>query len=145
MVTARQLVESKGRQVWSVSPDVTVLDALRLMAQKDVGALLVMEQGTVVGVVSERDYARKVILEGRASRDTPVAAIMSRHVLHALPEQSVTDCMAVMTAKKVRHLPVMEHGEVIGVISIGDLVKSIIAEQEFVIEQLANYISGSYA
>ena len=145
MITARQLLASKGRQVWSVGPDATVLEALRLMAHKDVGALLVLDEGTVVGVVSERDYARKVILEGRASRDTPVSQIMTRAVLHALPEQSVADCMAIMTAKKVRHLPVMDQGELMGIISIGDLVKSIIAEQESVIEQLANYISGSMA
>ena len=145
MVTVRQLLDSKGWQVWSVAAGATVFEALRLMAQKDVGALLVLDEGAVIGLISERDYARKVILEGRASRDTPVTDIMSRAVLQVPPEQSVADCMAIMTAKKVRHLPVMDNGELVGIISIGDLVKSIIAEQEFVIEQLANYISGSIA
>jgi CBS domain-containing protein len=143
--TVRQLLEGKGRVVWSVHGATTVYDALRLMAEKGIGALVVVDDGDIVGVVSERDYARKVILEGRSSRDTAVADIMSRAVLHAVPEQTVTDCMALMTAKKIRHLPVIENGRLSGIISIGDLVKSIIAEQEFVIEQLENYISGALA
>lgn len=145
MTTVKQLLESKGRQVWSVRPDTTVFDALRLMAEKGIGALLVIEDGDIVGILSERDYARKIILEGRSSRDTPVSAIMSRVVLHALPTQSVSECMALMTAHKFRHLPVIEDGRLVGILSIGDLVKSIITEQEFVIEQLENYISGALA
>ena len=145
MVTIRQLLESKGRQVWSVNFDTTVYDSLRLMADKGIGALVVMDQGTIVGVISERDYARKVILEGRSSRDTPVSAIMSTSVLHAVPEQTIADGMALMTEKRIRHLPVMEDNQIIGIVSIGDLVKSHIAEQEYVISQLEHYISGEMA
>ena len=145
MKTARQLLDEKGRQVWSVNSDATVFDALRLMAEKEIGALLVMDEGAVVGLISERDYARKVILEGRSSRETPVADIMSATVLYALPQQTMTDCMALMTNKKVRHLPVLDDGRIIGISSIGDLVKAIIMEQEFVIDQLEHYISGSLA
>ncbi len=145
MTTIGQLLESKGRQVWSVNTEATVYDALRLMAEKNIGALIVMHEGHIVGVISERDYARKVILEGKTSRDTPVSEIMTTTVLHALPEQSVADCMALMTDKRVRHLPVMDDGQISGIVSIGDLVKAIIAEQEFVIGQLENYISGALA
>ena len=145
MKTVRQVLESKGKQVWSVHPDATVFDALRLMAEKEIGALVVIDEGRIVGVVSERDYARKIILAGKASKDTPVSEIMSRAVLHALPQQTVGDCMALMTDKKIRHLPVLDGDQIIGILSIGDLVKTIIAEQEFVIGQLENYIAGSLA
>lgn len=145
MQTIRQLLDEKGHQVWSVNAGATVYDALRLMAEKGIGALLVMRGGHVVGVLSERDYARKVILEGRNSRDTLVADIMSTSVLHVLPGQTVAEAMAVMTAHRVRHLPVLEQGRLLGIISIGDLVKAIIAEQEFVIGQLENYIAGAIA
>ena len=145
MVTVRQLLDDKGRQVWSVQAEVSVLEALRVMAQKDVGALLVVAGDTPVGIVSERDYARKVVLEGRASHDTPVADIMSRGLFHVHPNQTVNDCMAIMSTKKVRHLPVIDNGRVLGMISIGDLVKSIIADQEFVIEQMTQYIGGTLA
>lgn len=145
MQTIRQLLDTKGHQVWSVHPDSMVFDTLRLMAEKGIGALLVLHDGQVAGIVSERDYARKVILSGKSSRTTPVSEIMTEEVLYALPEQSVSDAMALMTAKRVRHLPVMDAGRVIGIISIGDLVKSIIAEQEFVIGQLENYIAGALA
>lgn len=143
MQTIGQLLETKGHQVWSVNRTATVYDALRMMADKGIGALLVMDDGQVAGIVSERDYARKVILAGRSSRETPVADIMSSAVLYALPEQSVADAMALMTDKRVRHLPVMREGNIAGIVSIGDLVKAIIAEQEFVIEQLENYIAGA--
>ncbi|MCZ6666628.1 MAG: CBS domain-containing protein [Gammaproteobacteria bacterium] len=145
MQTAKQLLEGKGRQVWSVHSDATVYDALQLMAQKEIGALVVIDDGKMVGLVSERDYARKVILQGRSSRDTTVAEIMSTTVLHITPEQTVNDCMALMTDKKIRHLPVLVNDQIIGILSIGDLVKAIIAEQEFVIDQLEHYISGSPA
>ena len=145
MQTAKQLLEGKGRQVWSVHSDATVYDALQLMAQKEIGALVVIDDGKMVGLVSERDYARKVILQGRSSRDTTVAEIMSTTVLHIAPEQTVNDCMALMTDKKIRHLPVLVGDQIIGILSIGDLVKAIIAEQEFVIDQLEHYISGSPA
>ena len=145
MVTVRQLLDDKGCQVWSVQSDTTVFEAVRLMAEKDIGALLVLAGSSPVGVLSERDYARKVILLGRASRDTVVGEIMSHGVVHVGPRQTVHECMAIMTDKKIRHLPVIENGQVLGMISIGDLVKSIIAEQEFVIGQMTNYISGSLA
>jgi len=143
MLTVSQLLDGKGRQVWSVQLDSTVFEALRVMAHKDIGALLVLDGESVVGILSERDYARKIALEGRASRYTPVTDIMSRQVLSVSPRHTVHECMALMTAHKVRHLPVLEHGRVLGIISIGDLVKSIIAEQEFVIEQMTHYIAGT--
>ena len=142
MKTVTQLLRTKGQQVLSVSPDMPVFEALGVMADKNVGALLVVEGERLVGVFSERDYARKVILKGKSSKDTPVQEIMSSHVLYVRPEQTIEDCMALMTDKRVRHLPVMEEGRVVGVISIGDVVKTIIAEQEFIIEQLQNYITG---
>ena len=142
MKTVTQLLRTKGQQVLSVSPDMPVFEALGVMADKNVGALLVVEGERLVGVFSERDYARKVILKGKSSKDTPVQEIMSSHVLYVRPEQTIEDCMALMTDKRVRHLPVMEEGRVVGVISIGDVVKAKIEEQEFVIEQLQNYITG---
>ena len=142
MKTVTQLLRTKGQQVLSVSPDMPVFEALGVMADKNVGALLVVEGERLVGVFSERDYARKVILKGKASKEIPVREIMSTHVLYVRPQQTIEDCMALMTDKRVRHLPVMEEGRVVGVISIGDVVKAIIAEQEFIIEQLQNYITG---
>ena len=142
MKTVMQLLRTKGQQVLSVAPDIPVFEALEVMADQNVGALLVVEGERLVGVFSERDYARKVILKGKSSKDTPVREIMSSHVLYVRPEQTIEDCMALMTDKRVRHLPVMEEGRVVGVISIGDVVKAIIAEQEFIIEQLQNYITG---
>jgi CBS domain-containing protein len=141
MTTVRQILATKGTEVWSVTPDTSVYDAMALMAEKEVGALLVMEDGNLAGLVSERDYARKVVLEGKASRSTPVAEIMTTVVLHVSPGHSVEECMALMTDKRVRHLPVLEDDAVIGMVSIGDLVKAIIAEQRFVIEQLESYIN----
>ncbi|MGE0858625.1 MAG: CBS domain-containing protein [Gammaproteobacteria bacterium] len=145
MQTVSQLLDVKGRQVWSVPVDSTVFEALRLMAAKDVGALVVLDGEEVVGIMSERDYARRIALEGRASRYTPVTDIMSRDVLSVSPEHTVAECMALMTTRKFRHLPVMEYGRLLGLISIGDLVRSIIAEQEFVIEQMTAYIAGNLA
>src|SRR5213594_5189182 len=142
MKTVALLLRTKANQVLSVPPDTRVFEALKVMAEKNVGALLVVEGERLVGVFSERDYARKVILKGKSSKDTPVQEIMSSHVLYVRPEQTIEDCMALMTDKRVRHLPVMEEGRVVGVISIGDVVKAIIAEQEFIIEQLQNYITG---
>jgi CBS domain-containing protein len=142
MKIVTDLLQSKGHTVWSVAPDTSVYEALELMASKDVGALLVLEAGRVVGIFSERDYARKVILKGKASRDTPVGDIMTSRVVYIRPEQSVAECMALMTNKHIRHLPVMAGDELIGLISIGDVVKAIISEQEFMIEQLENYITG---
>ena len=142
MSKVRQVLRSKGNAVWFLPPHASVLDALHLMAEKDIGALLIIEDELVVGIFSERDYARKVILRGKASKDTPVQEIMTERVFYVRPNQDVEDCMAVMTEKHVRHLPVMEDGQLLGVISIGDVVKEIISEQSFVIEQLANYITG---
>lgn len=145
MVTIKQLLERKGHQVWSVNADSAVFDALRLMAEKSIGALVVMRGGTLAGIVSERDYARKVILAGRSSKETTVAEIMSTSVWTAQLEQPITDAMSLMTDKRVRHLPVLDHGAVVGMISIGDLLKAIMAEQEFMLEQLEHYIRGAIA
>lgn len=141
-ISIRSILNSKGSDVVSVSPETTVYDALREMSDANVGALLVMEGGKLAGIVSERDYARKVILMGRASSDTPVGKIMSSKVICVTPDQTVEECMTMMTAKAVRHLPVIEKKSVVGIVSIGDLVKAIIGEQQFVIEQLEHYIHG---
>ena len=138
----RNILKTKGGDVHSVSPDTSVFDALQQMADANVGALLVMQEGRLVGIVSERDYARKIVLKGRASPDTPVSAIMSTSVICATPEQTVGECMGLMTAKAIRHLPVLEHKAVIGIVSIGDLVKTIIASQEFEIQVLQDYITS---
>jgi CBS domain-containing protein len=138
----RDILNVKGRDVWSIEPDASVYDAMRLMADKGVGALLVMEGEKLAGIISERDYARKVILQGRSSRTTQVSEIMTSRVAYAELDQNIEECMAVITEERVRHLPVIEAGRVVGVISIGDLVKSIIDEQKFMIEQLVRYING---
>jgi CBS domain-containing protein len=143
MKTVRDLLQVKGYSVWAVAPDTSVYDALALMAQKNVGAVLVIQDDRPVGIMSERDYARKVILRGKFSQSTPVSEIMTEKVLCIGPEQTVQECMALMTDKHVRHLPVLQGEQLIGVISIGDVVKAIISEQEFTIEQLENYITGS--
>lgn len=142
MNTVKDMLRVKGREVWSIGPDAPVYDALSMMADKGVGALLVLEGGGVVGIVSERDYARKVDLKRKSSRQTPVRDIMTPEVVYVRPENTVEECMALMTHKRIRHLPVMEDDKVVGVISIGDVVKAIISEQQFVIEQLEHYISG---
>jgi CBS domain-containing protein len=140
--SVRQLINRKGNTIWSTRPDATVFDALGLMAEKEIGSLLVFDGARLVGIFSERDYARKVILKGKSSHDTTVSEIMTGDVIYVRPDQSMADCMALMTDKRIRHLPVLERDEVIGVISIGDVVKEIILEQEFVIDQLENYITG---
>ena len=134
------ILSTKGRNVWSIEPGASVYDAMKLMAAKGVGALMVREGERVVGVISERDYARKVILEGRSSPTTEVREIMTSHVLYAGLDQSIEECMAIMTDKRVRHLPVLEQGRLIGVISIGDLTKWVTRDNE----QLLEYISGRY-
>ncbi len=143
MKPVRELLRIKGQETWSVTPDTPVYDALKLMAEKNVGALLVLEGDKLAGILSERDYARKVILKGKASKNTPAREIMSENVVCVTPEQSVAECMALMTDKHFRHLPVIEDGKLVGVISIGDVVKAIISEQKFVIEQLEHYIAGA--
>ena len=141
MNTAADILQSKGSDVWSIAPEALIIDAITLMAEKQVGALLVMEEERLVGIVTERDYARKVALEGRSSRKALVKEIMSTQVLCVRPMQTVRECMALMNDKRARHLPVVDQKKVIGIVSIGDLVKSIIAEQQFEIEQLQYYIS----
>lgn len=142
MKSARALLDQKGYDIWSIGPDASVYDAIARMAEREVGALLVMQDSEVVGIVSERDYARKVILKGRSSRKTPVREVMTSQVVCTRADESIEECMALMTDKRIRHLPVLAEGKVIGIISIGDLVRAIIAEQRFVIEQLEQYISG---
>ena len=142
MKTVRDILAVKGRNVWSVSAEATVFEALQRMAEKEVGALLVMDGDHVAGIISERDYARKVALLGRTSPNTQVNDIMTRHVAYTHLDQSIEECMAIMTDKRIRHLPVLEHQQLVGIISIGDLVKSIIADQKFIIEQLERYITG---
>ena len=142
MTSVAHLLHAKGRAVWSIPPDASVYEAIKLMADKGVGALLVMEGQRLVGIVSERDYARKVILQGKSSRDTPVREIMTDKVFYVRPDQTVEDCMALMTAQRIRHLPVLDDDRVIGVVSIGDLVRAVISEQEVRIRQLEQYIMG---
>jgi CBS domain-containing protein len=142
MKTVRDVLGQKGHQVWSVGPDTTVYDALALMAEKDIGAVLVMEGDHPVGIFSERDYARQIVLKGRASKDTPVREIMTAKVVFGRPEQNIEECMALMTEKRFRHLPILERGRLIGLLSIGDVVKAVISEKEFLIEQLENYITS---
>ena len=140
MTIVRQLLEHKGRAIFSVEPETPVLEAIRAMAAHHVGALLVMQGEALRGIVSERDYARKVILLGRSSADTPVRDIMSSPVITVSPDTSVQTCMQLMTDKRVRHLPVVDEARVVGMVSIGDLVKAVIAEQQQQIEQLEQYI-----
>jgi CBS domain-containing protein len=140
MKTVKEILEAKSHKLLSISPQTSVLDALKLMADKDVGALVVLDGDGLAGIFSERDYARKVILHGKSSKATPVSEIMTRKVVCVRPDQSVEECMALMTDKRIRHLPVLEGRQVIGVISIGDVVKEVISEQRFVIEQLEHYI-----
>jgi CBS domain-containing protein len=144
MKTVREILLKKGSQIWSVTPETTVFEALKLMAEKGIGALLVKdEMGNPVGVMSERDYARKVILVGKSSRDTLVNDIMSHNVIYVKPERSPEECMALMINKRIRHLPVLENNKLVGFISIGDVVKAVIDEKEFTIDQLVHYIKDT--
>lgn len=153
MKSVAAVLKSKGDQtVYTISPSASVLDAIRLMAEKKIGALLVVddsagagpasEQPKIIGIITERDYARRVILKGRSSKDTPVRDVMTPHVMYVRPDQTNEECMALMTDNRLRHLPVMDNGKLVGLISIGDLVKDIISEQRFIIEQLEHYIHG---
>jgi len=142
MSNVNDILRVKGHDVLSISPDASVYDAIRLMADKKVGALVVIEGSKPVGIVTETDYMRKVILKGRTSQDTSVKAIMTTRVLYVHPQQNIEECMVLMTEKRTRHLPVIDAGKLIGLVSIGDVVKSIIDEQRFTIEQLENYITG---
>ena len=140
MATVNQMLMSKGSEVYAISPDATVLDALRLMAEKDVGALVVVDGEELAGIFSERDYARKIALQGKSSRTTPVWAVMTDDVICVSPDQTADKCMVIMTEKRIRHLPVLENGRLVGIISIGDVVKAIISEQQVLIRHLEDYI-----
>lgn len=142
MDTIGQLLDRKGHEIWSIGPDASVYEGVEMMADKGAGALLVLEGKRLVGIISERDYARKVVLKDRSSRETRIAEIMTTQLVHGTPDQSVQEGLSVMTEKRIRHLPIMNGEELVGVVSIGDLVKEIIAEQQQMIAQLEQYISG---
>jgi len=143
MKTVAQILRSKPDQtVYTITPTASVFDAVKLMAEKSIGALVVMAEEQVVGIITERDYARKIILMARSSKDTPVRDIMTSAVMYVRPDQASEECMVLMTENRLRHLPVMEDGKLIGLVSIGDLVKDIISEQKFMIQQLEHYITG---
>lgn len=141
--TVKQILQQKGQDIWFIRPEATVFEALQLMADKGIGALLVLEDEKLVGIFSERDYARKVFLKGKSSKNTPVSNIMTEKVFVVHPNITTKECMFLMTEKRVRHLPVLDGDQLVGLISIGDVVKAIISEQELVIEQLETYITGS--
>lgn len=142
MLTVGQILQAKGTDIWSIRPDDKVYEALKLMAEKDVGALLVMDGEQLVGIFSERDYARKIILMGKSSMNTSVREVMTGNVICITPQHNTVDCMELMTDGRFRHLPVKEDEKLVGVVSIGDVVKAIISHQEFTIQQLENYITG---
>ena len=144
MTTIAQLLNTKGDQIWSVEPKATIFKALEIMSEKKIGALLVMEDGKLTGIFSERDYARKVILKGKSSKETPVGELMTKKVFYMDPQKTINDCMAMMTAKRIRHVPVIEDNQVVGIVTIGDVVNQIISEQEVTINHLENYITGSH-
>jgi CBS domain-containing protein len=141
-MTVKHILEQKGQSLWTIDPDATVLDALAKMAEKDIGSLLVMDGEKLIGIITERHYSRNVVLKGKRSPTTLVSDIMERNVVHVRPEQSVEQCMALMTDKRVRHLPVLKDKRAIGIVSIGDILKSIITKQKFVIDELEHYIRG---
>jgi CBS domain-containing protein len=142
VTTVRQLLDRKGRKVWTVRPDDTVFDAIAKMAEEDIGSLIVMDGTRLVGIITERHYTRNVVLKGKTSPVTAVRDIMERHVVVTRPEQSLEQCRALMTEKRVRHLPVLAGEEVVGIVSIGDLIKNMIDDQKFIIDQLEHYIHG---
>ena len=144
MNTIGQLLESKGKDIWTIAPNATVFEGLRIMAKRNVGALLVIDKDNLVGIFSERDYARKVILEGKSSKDTAVGELMTKDVYYIDPKNTLQESMAVMTARHIRHMPVLDKDRLVGMVTLGDVVKQIIAEQEFTIRELEKYISGSY-
>ena len=144
MITIEQLLNNKDDQIWSVEPKTSIFEALIIMSDKEIGALLVIEDEKLVGIFSERDYARKVILKGKSSKNTQVGELMTKKVLYIDPKQTINDCMVIMTDKHIRHLPVIENDKVIGMVTIGDVIKQIISEQEYTIQHLENYITGTY-
>lgn len=142
MTSVRQLLDEKGHDVWSIHPGASVFEAIEEMAQRDIGSLVVLEDGKILGIFTERHYARKVFLKGKSSPKTPIREIMTSRAICARPEQTVEQCMAVMSENRVRHLPILDGDRLVGIVSIGDLVKSIIADQKFEIEQLTHYVHG---
>ena len=144
MITVRKVLQTKGGHVWRIAPQATAYDALQLMAERDIGALLVVDGEEIVGVFSERDYARKVILKGRSSKVASVGELMNSPVFYIEPDKTIEECMALMTAKRMRHLPVLDHGRLLGMVSIGDVVNALITEQKVAITDLENYITGGY-
>ncbi|RMG32063.1 MAG: CBS domain-containing protein [Bacteroidetes bacterium] len=144
MISVNQLLRQKGNELWTISPDASVFEALQLMAEKNIGALPVVENDRLVGIFSERDYARKVILKGKSSHQTQVRELMSSPVHHVKGRRTMEDCMRLMTEKRIRHLPVVENGQLVGIITIGDVVKAVISQQQNTIRDLENYISGAY-
>ncbi len=143
MSTVRELLRAKPAGVWTIGPAASVYEALELMAEKDIGAVLVLDQDRLVGIFSERDYARKVVLRGKSSRETTVGALMTQAVHYVTPQQTVEECLALMTDKRIRHLPVLENGKLVGLLSIGDAVKCIIDDQQLTIRHPENYITGA--
>lgn len=144
MVTVKELMGARGGELWTVAPHATVYQALEVLAAHDIGALPVVDGGRLVGIFSERDYARKVVLRGRTSRETPVSDLMVKAVVCVAPSDTIQGCMALMTQKRVRHLPVLDGDDLVGIVTIGDVVKRMITEQAMTIEQLETYIRGSY-
>jgi len=142
MTTIKHVLDNKGHDVQSISPDASVFEALKAMAEHDIGSLAVLENDKLVGIITERHYSREIVIKGKTSSATRVRDIMSTRVVCARPEQSVEECMAIMTARAVRHLPVIEHERIVGIVSIGDMVKGVIGDQKFIIEQLEHYIHG---
>jgi len=144
MHTIEQLLEIKGKDIWSIAPQATAFEALQIMAQRNIGALLVIDRGKLVGIFSERDYARKVILKGKSSKETSVGELMTPEVLYVAPQDTLEESMALMTAKHIRHMPVLDKGNLTGMLTLGDVVKQIISNQEFTIKELEKYITGGY-
>ena len=142
-ITVKQLLDKKGNEIHAVSPDATVFDAIKLMSERGVGALLVMQDDQLTGVISERDYTRKVILKGRSSSSTTVQEIMTSNIITLAPDNNIDQCMALMNENQIRHLPIVENGRVMGVVTIMDVIKNILSEKEFIIEQMESYIAGS--
>jgi CBS domain-containing protein len=144
MTTVGNLLTSKSQEIWSIAPDDSVFEALEMMAEKNVSGLLILENSKLIGIFTERDYARKLILKGRSSKKTKVSEMMTKNILYVKTQNTIEDCMTLMTDKRIRHLPVIDSGRLIGIVTIGDLVKQIISEQQTTIHQLENYISGGY-
>ncbi|HXX53535.1 MAG TPA: CBS domain-containing protein [Thermodesulfovibrionales bacterium] len=144
MITIKELLKKKTSDIWSISPQASVYQALELMAQKDVGALLVIENDKLAGIFSERDYARKVILKGKASKETAVSELMTKSVYYVTPDNTLEEAMALMTSKHIRHLPIMNQGRLVNIVTLGDVVKRIISEQKLTIDELENYLTGGY-